>query len=548
MPATSRPDRTGPKTFVSDCDIPSSAFAFWSRSLLTVCGTSPVEAGPKNADAAPNAAAVTKKSGNVIRPVRSIPAVNASAIARTPPPTSVSATREIVNAASTSPRSNGEPETDRTPNASATPISESPNDDETRPSQRRRNWRSCSAPSFPPPGTSRRVTVTAAMSTAFSHRGCGCARTQAGRARPRPPRRRAGTYVPPARDRRDRALSTRGHGAAAAAVSARQLASSPRLGHPLSGMTPLLARRPAADRSFERLYRRHVGDVYHYALAVLRNRDDAEDVTQTTFLNAYRAYQRGDRPETPKNWLIAIAHNVCRQRFRQAQRRPQESPLFEDAAEAAVAEPDPEHTIEDVRRALSHLAFNQRTALVMRELEGRSYAEIAQIMEISVSAVETLIFRGRRALREQLEGTLTCAEAEFALSKQADGALARPERGQLRAHLRECEACATLARRHRATRGALKAIGLIPLPSSLASFFGGGSAVATGVAAKTAAVVCAGAVVGGVAYEGSKHVDRTPAAADRPAVVVPARVVPAAPSARAVRRTPALAAGDTDRE
>ena len=313
-------------------------------------------------------------------------------------------------------------------------------------------------------------------------------------------------------------------------------------------MTPLLARRSAADRSFERLYRRHAGDVYRYAVAVLRNRDDAEDVTQTTFLNAYRAYQRGDRPDTPKNWLIAIAHNVCRQRFRQAQRRPQESPLFEDAAEAAVAEPDPEHTIEDVRRALSHLAFNQRTALVMRELEGRSYAEIAEIMDISVSAVETLIFRGRRALREQLEGTLTCAEAEFALSKQADGALARPERGQLRAHLRECEACATLARRHRATRGALKAIGLIPLPSSLASFFGGGSAVATGVAAKTAAVVCAGAVVGGVAYEGSKHVDRTPAAADRPAVVVPARVVPAAPSARAVRRTPALAAGDTDRE
>jgi RNA polymerase sigma factor (sigma-70 family) len=311
-------------------------------------------------------------------------------------------------------------------------------------------------------------------------------------------------------------------------------------------MTPLLARRPAADRSFERLYRRHAGDVYRYAVAVLRNRDDAEDVTQTTFLNAYRAYQRGERPDTPKNWLIAIAHNVCRQRFRQAQRRPQESPLFEDAAEAAVVEPDPEHTIEDVRRALSHLAFNQRTALVMRELEGRSYAEIAEIMGISVSAVETLIFRGRRALREQLEGTLTCAEAEFALSKQADGALARPERGQLRAHLRECEACATLARRHRASRGALKAIGLIPLPSSLASFFGGGSAVATGVAAKTAAVVCAGAVVGGVAYEGSKHVAQTPPAADRSAVVVPAPVVPAVPTARVVRRTPALAAGETE--
>src|SRR3982751_6521772 len=149
-------------------------------------------------------------------------------------------------------------------------------------------------------------------------------------------------------------------------------------------MTPLLARAGSADRHFERMYQRYVGDVYRYSLAVMRNAQDAEDVTQTTFLNALRAMQNGERPETPKNWLIAIAHNVCRQRFRQAQRRPQESPFFEDAAEAAVEEPELEHTIEDVRRALSHLAFNQRAALVMRELEGRSYAEIAEIMALTV--------------------------------------------------------------------------------------------------------------------------------------------------------------------
>ena len=77
-------------------------------------------------------------------------------------------------------------------------------------------------------------------------------------------------------------------------------------------MTPLLAQRPRSDRAFERLYQRHVGDVYRYALAVMRNPTDAEDVTQTTFLNAYRAYvENGSRPEKPQNWLIAIAHNVC---------------------------------------------------------------------------------------------------------------------------------------------------------------------------------------------------------------------------------------------
>src|SRR5919199_3743617 len=145
-------------------------------------------------------------------------------------------------------------------------------------------------------------------------------------------------------------------------------------------MTPLLAQRQRPDRAFERIYRRHVGDVYRYALAVMRNPADAEDVTQTTFMNAYRAFQRGERPEKPQNWLIAIAHNVCRQRFRQSARRPTEV-SFDDDAGAALVEEEDAPTGEDIRRALGHLAFNQRAALVMRELEGRSYAEIAEILD-----------------------------------------------------------------------------------------------------------------------------------------------------------------------
>jgi hypothetical protein len=139
----------------------------------------------------------------------------------------------------------------------------------------------------------------------------------------------------------------------------------------------------------------------------------------------------------------------------------------------------------------------------MRELEGRSYAEIAEIMGTSVSAVETVLFRARRALREQLEGTLSCAEAEFFLSKQSDGELARGERGQLRAHLRECPECETLARQQRASRGALKALlGGVPLPASL----WGGSGLTFGLGAKAAAIVCAGAVVGTGGYEAAKEV------------------------------------------
>src|SRR5919202_13193 len=100
-------------------------------------------------------------------------------------------------------------------------------------------------------------------------------------------------------------------------------------------MTPILARqRP--DRTFERLYKKHAGDVYRYALVVLRNQADAEDVTQTTFMNAYRALERGEQPRSPQNWLIAIAHNVCRQRFRNASRRVQEVGLDVDVADTLV--------------------------------------------------------------------------------------------------------------------------------------------------------------------------------------------------------------------
>src|SRR6266542_65544 len=251
------------------------------------------------------------------------------------------------------------------------------------------------------------------------------------------------------------------------------------------------------DRAFERMYRKHASDVYRYALAVLRDAGDAEDVTQTTFLNAFRAMQRGERPLKTKSWLLAIAHNVCRQRFRNAARRPQQ------------------------------LSFNQRSALVMRELEGRSYKEIGEILALPVSAVETLLFRARRALREQIETSITCNEAEEMLSRQLDGRLPRSERGALRAHLRGCEECARLARSQRAQRSAWKALSVIPLPGSLGSLFGGGgTAVATGVLAKVAAVGVAAAIVGGGTYEGLHVVQAQVKKEPDKTAAVPAAVTP----------------------
>src|SRR5256885_6952089 len=133
-------------------------------------------------------------------------------------------------------------------------------------------------------------------------------------------------------------------------------------------MTPLLAQRPRSDRAFERMSKRHVGDVYRYALAVMRNPADAEDVTQTTSLNAYRSsVEKGNRPEKPQNWLIAIAHNVCRQRFRQSARRPAEVPFDDDVTGKLVDDVMP--TGEARLPGLIHPAFNQRPPLPLPQLQ-----------------------------------------------------------------------------------------------------------------------------------------------------------------------------------
>jgi RNA polymerase sigma factor (sigma-70 family) len=208
---------------------------------------------------------------------------------------------------------------------------------------------------------------------------------------------------------------------------------------------PVLAR----DEAFEKLYRSYVQDVYHYALALLRNPADAEDVTQTTFLNAYRAFQRGEEIRKPQNWLIKIAHNVARSRYARSSRRVKEVPLEDHVDQLAISD-DEKPNVEGVLRALGRLPFNQRAALVMRELEGRPYSEIADTLDVSVAAVETLIFRARRSLRVRTQ--------------------------------------------------ALRSILAVPVPSTLASFLGeGGGAAAGGLGAGMLIKAAVALVVGGLA-------------------------------------------------
>jgi RNA polymerase sigma factor (sigma-70 family) len=281
--------------------------------------------------------------------------------------------------------------------------------------------------------------------------------------------------------------------------------------------------RSTKTADFDRLYRRHAASVYRYAYAVLGSRADAEDVTQQTFLNAYRAMEKGTRPRKAENWLVTIAHNELRRHFQTTQRRRLEVELDAEFSQPAPERSDP--SVADIVRALQKLPPAQRSALVMREFEGRSYAEVAAIMDVSQSALETLLFRARRSLAEELEDGLTCAEAESAVSLRLDGRLKLRQRRRLRAHLRECPLCARFERVQKRQRSQLGGLSVMPIPASLllargesaaaaiglgataagastASGVGaaGAAGIASGFVVKAAAVTAAAGVAGGVGY------------------------------------------------
>ena len=332
------------------------------------------------------------------------------------------------------------------------------------------------------------------------------------------------------------------------------------------------AQATRASRAVDDLFRAHAGEVFRYAYAMLGNRADAEDVTQTTFVNALRALERGDRPRKPSNWLISIAHNIVRQRFRQQQSRPAEVELDHDVAVQEQVHDGP--SPDDLVRALQRIPPTQRAALVMRELEGRSYKEIEAILETTPAALETLLFRARRSLAEELENLVTCERAELSMSKQIDGRLTRKERRRLDEHLKECGACARLYAGRTKQRRAFGRLALLPLPFSLTFFKGtpsasaagglstigaGGATAAVGVSAvcgsacstggllagglavKTVAVVAAATMAGSVGYEGVKQVQAHSAKAPEALVAAPTGDLSGAPTSLPIGVAPGSA-------
>lgn len=178
--------------------------------------------------------------------------------------------------------------------------------------------------------------------------------------------------------------------------------------------TPLFAgvraedeRRLADDPyvALRELHDEYSQKLLNYTMSILRSREDAEDAVQTTFMNAFGSLQAGRVPRQEASWLFRIAKNVCLNRIRTQQRKPAMTLEGIDVASLRSMDDVLEQRLHSLalRRALERLPEQQRKAIVMRELQGASYAEIADALETTHGAVESLIFRARRQLASALQ-------------------------------------------------------------------------------------------------------------------------------------------------
>lgn len=158
-----------------------------------------------------------------------------------------------------------------------------------------------------------------------------------------------------------------------------------------------------------------------YTMTMLRNREDAEDAVQTTFMNAYNSLVDGRVPRQESSWLFRIARNVCLNRIRTHQRKPAGSLDGIDVASSRGVEDQVDQHLHAValRSAIERLPEQQRKAIVLRELQGASYAEIADALETTQGAVESLIFRARRQLASSIRVVASTSMSDRAIVRAA---------------------------------------------------------------------------------------------------------------------------------
>jgi RNA polymerase sigma-70 factor (ECF subfamily) len=163
-----------------------------------------------------------------------------------------------------------------------------------------------------------------------------------------------------------------------------------------------------AAQEFDELVDKYERRVFNLILRIVGDYDEAADLTQDTFLAAYRAFDRFRGQAKPYTWLYRIAINVCKNRFREKKKQ-QEIELESGNDAATTADTmTPEKVVQQkelkdlIENAILRLQEDYRIVIVLREMHGLTYREIAEAMDISEDVVKTRLARARNMLRQKL--------------------------------------------------------------------------------------------------------------------------------------------------
>lgn len=164
----------------------------------------------------------------------------------------------------------------------------------------------------------------------------------------------------------------------------------------------LLDRTAAGDQgAFSQLVRRHQDKVFNLAFRFSRDRQDAEELAQEIFFKAWRHARTFKGQSAFSTWLYRLAVNTCLNHRQSKKTRQDPLPLVGDFTAGTAAAADDLVAAEresQMKKALDALPARQKMALILASFEDRSYEEIAAVMEVSLPAVESLLFRARKNL------------------------------------------------------------------------------------------------------------------------------------------------------
>ena len=276
--------------------------------------------------------------------------------------------------------------------------------------------------------------------------------------------------------------------------------------------------RAGHDDAFRVIHDRYRQRLFAYTRQMLPHRQDAEDALQDIFVRAYSGLRANRRELALRAWLYRVAHNRCIDELRRPSPPPPEvlellrSPVHDPIAEADRRE-SLRRLIADVRR----LPEQQRSALLMRELGGMSYADMAGALGVTVPAVKSLLVRARLALGQAVEARDTaCSDIREALIISHDRGL-RPN-ATARRHMRDCAGCREFRRQLRGVSRRFAAmvptLGPLGVLANVLGVGGAGGGAAGGAVAAGAGAGTGSAVVGfGAISVGTTHVATLLAAA-----------------------------------